>query len=126
MFSKTLFVSLALLSSLVAPILAHGTITGVSGANGVQAAGYVIYAQIVLSSIDSSFLFICRFGIIASTPRNGALPKPFEQDTSVIRDNEIQAGTTGVCGRTKAGGNNDVATQLASQYLPFFVIPCLR
>lgn len=93
MFSKTILASLALLSSLVAPALGHGTITAITGANGVQAAG---------------------FGILASTPRNGALPKPFEQDTSVIRDNEIQAGTTGVCGRTKAGGNNDVATQMAN------------
>lgn len=39
MYSKTLLASLALLSSLVAPALGHGTITGVSGANGVQAAG---------------------------------------------------------------------------------------
>ncbi|KAJ7033227.1 hypothetical protein C8F04DRAFT_1104962, partial [Mycena alexandri] len=69
------------------------TITGVTGANGVQAAG---------------------FGIIASTPRNGGLPKPFEQDTSVIRDNAIASGKTGVCGSTAAGGNNDVAAQLAA------------
>jgi len=37
---------------------------------------------------------------------------PFEQDTSVIRQNEIQSGKTGVCGSTEAGGNNDVASQL--------------
>ncbi|KAJ6498188.1 hypothetical protein DFH09DRAFT_1052141 [Mycena vulgaris] len=72
---------------------AHGTITGVTGANGVQAAG---------------------FGIIASTPRDGSSPKPFEQDTSVIRDKEMASGKTGPCGRTAAGGNNDVASQLAA------------
>lgn len=55
----------------------------------------------------------CRFGVIASTPRDGSTPKPFEQDTSIIRDNEIKNGATDVCGKTKAGGNNDVATQLA-------------
>ncbi|KAJ6529242.1 hypothetical protein B0H19DRAFT_1384955 [Mycena capillaripes] len=84
----------AAVSSLVLlNVQAHGTITGVTGANGVQAAG---------------------FGILASTPRTGSTPKPFEQDTSVIRDKEIASGKTGVCGRTAAGGNNDVAAQLAA------------
>jgi len=70
---------------------AHGVLTAISGANGVTAQG---------------------FGVIASTPRTGSTPNPFEQDTSVIRQNEIQSGKTGVCGRTKAGGDNDVTTQL--------------
>ncbi|KAJ7071195.1 putative gEgh 16 protein [Mycena amicta] len=89
MFFNTLLVLLAVCSS----VRAHGTITGVTGANGVQAAG---------------------FGIIASTPRTGSSPKPFEQDTSIIRDREISSGKTGACGRTNAGGNNDVAAQLAA------------
>ncbi|KAJ7853358.1 hypothetical protein B0H14DRAFT_2354431 [Mycena olivaceomarginata] len=83
----------SLLSSARRLILRTGTITGVTGANGVQAAG---------------------FGIIATTPRTGSSPKPFEQDTSVIRDKEISSGKTGACGRTAAGGNNDVASQLAA------------
>ncbi|KLO17923.1 hypothetical protein SCHPADRAFT_820613 [Schizopora paradoxa] len=70
---------------------AHGVLTAISGTNGVTAQG---------------------FGVIASTPRTGSTPNPFEQDTSIIRTNEIQNGQTGVCGRTKAGGNNDVTTQL--------------
>jgi len=77
----------------ISQVAAHGTITSVTGANGVQGAG---------------------FGIIADTPRDGALPVPFEQDTSVIRDNAIASGQTGACGKTKAGGNNDVASQLAA------------
>ncbi|KAJ6509367.1 hypothetical protein C8R47DRAFT_1182772 [Mycena vitilis] len=93
MFFNTLLVLSAVSSSALLNVQAHGTITAVTGANGVQAAG---------------------FGIIASTPRNGASPKPFEQDTSVIRDKEIASGKTGVCGRTAAGGNNDVAAQLAA------------
>ncbi|KAJ7630767.1 putative gEgh 16 protein [Roridomyces roridus] len=93
MFFNTLTVFSALAASTFLNVHAHGTITGVTGANGVQAAG---------------------FGIIASTPRNGATPVPFEQDTSVIRNNEIASGKTGVCGSTKAGGNNDVASQLAA------------
>jgi len=93
MFFNTFFVFVAVSSSALLNAHAHGTITGVTGANGVQAAG---------------------FGIIASTPRNGASPNPFEQDTSVIRDKSIASGKTGVCGSTKAGGNNDVATQLAA------------
>ncbi|KAJ6550207.1 hypothetical protein B0H19DRAFT_952140 [Mycena capillaripes] len=111
MFFNTFIVFAAISSSALLNVHAHGTfsrprchplihltehagtITGVTGANGVQAAG---------------------FGIIATTPRNGATPKPFEQDTSVIRDKEITSGKTGACGRTAAGGNNDVASQLAA------------
>ncbi|THG95016.1 hypothetical protein EW145_g8040 [Phellinidium pouzarii] len=70
---------------------AHSVITNVAGANGVAAQA---------------------FGVIASTPRDGSTPVPFEQDTSIIRNQEIQNGQAGVCGRTKAGGDNDVATQL--------------
>jgi len=72
---------------------AHGTITEIQGANGQTAPG---------------------FGILASTPRNCAQPNPCEQDTSVIRQNAIASGKTGPCGSTKAGGNNDVTTQLAA------------
>ncbi|KAJ7275214.1 hypothetical protein B0H12DRAFT_245881 [Mycena haematopus] len=93
MFFNTFVVFAAISSSGLLNVQAHGTITGVTGANGVQAAG---------------------FGIIATTPRDGSTPNPFEQDTSVIRNVEIASGKTGVCGRTKAGGNNDVATQLAA------------
>ncbi|KAJ7706364.1 hypothetical protein B0H17DRAFT_1156667 [Mycena rosella] len=104
MFFNTFLVFAAVSSHTFLNAHAHGTITGVTGANGVQAAG---------------------FGIIASTPRDGSTPNPFEQarqdtkpfifqDTSVIRDNAIASGKTGVCGSTKAGGNNDVATQLAA------------
>jgi len=93
MFFNTFLVFAAVSSSAFLNVQAHGTITGVTGANGVQAAG---------------------FGIIASTPRDGSTPVPFEQDTSVIRNVEIDSGKTGVCGRTKAGGNNDVAAQLAA------------
>ncbi|KAJ7674406.1 hypothetical protein B0H17DRAFT_1241221 [Mycena rosella] len=93
MFFNTFLVFAAVSSHTFLNAHAHGTITGVTGANGVQAAG---------------------FGIIATTPRDGSTPKPFEQDTSVIRDNAIASGKTGVCGSTKAGGNNDVASQLAA------------
>lgn len=93
MFSATSTFVLTALLAYINPAIAHGTITAVTGANGVQGAG---------------------FGIIADTPRNGGLPIPFEQDTSIIRDREINSGKTGVCGRTPKGGNNDVTTQLAA------------
>ncbi|KAJ7463001.1 hypothetical protein FB451DRAFT_1266548 [Mycena latifolia] len=93
MFFNTFIVFAAVSASALLKVQAHGTITGVTGANGVQAAG---------------------FGIIASTPRDGSTRKPFEQDTSVIRDKDIASGKTGVCGSTLAGGNNDVAAQLAA------------
>lgn len=78
-----------------------------------------------------------RFGIIASTPRDGTTRRPFQQDTSIIRDREITSGKAGfviyhlqfvtralhfmpsVCGRTLAGGNNDVQSQLTGEFLPF-------
>ncbi|KAF8213242.1 hypothetical protein K438DRAFT_1564710 [Mycena galopus ATCC 62051] len=111
MFFNTFIVFAAISSSALLNVQAHGTfssfllpsprrltrwagtITGVTGANGVQASG---------------------FGILASTPRDGSTPVPFEQDTSVIRNAEIASGKTGVCGSTKAGGNNDVTSQLAA------------
>ncbi|PAV17868.1 gEgh 16 [Pyrrhoderma noxium] len=93
MFSKIQLVSLTLYAVLIAQVQAHGTITAITGANGVNGQG---------------------FGIIASTPRNGATPVPFEQDTSIIRNLEIKSGKTGVCGRTKAGGNNNVEEQLTA------------
>ncbi|KAJ7653762.1 hypothetical protein B0H17DRAFT_1214618 [Mycena rosella] len=105
MFFNTFLVFAAVSSHTFLNAHAHGTITGVTGANGVQAAG---------------------FGIIATTPRDGSTPKPFEQDTSVIRDNAIASGKTGVCGSTKAGGNNDVASQLAGLFpYPSAVFPSL-
>lgn len=89
--------SSSLLSLLVAfvsfnLVAGHGALTTITGANGITSAG---------------------FGIDPSTPRDGSRPTPFEQDTSVIRNNEIQSGKTDVCGRTKIGGNNDVPTQMA-------------
>jgi hypothetical protein len=37
-----------------------------------------------------------------------------QQDSSIIRDNEIARGTADACGRTRAGGNNNIATMLAA------------
>ncbi|KAJ7106617.1 hypothetical protein C8R44DRAFT_714955 [Mycena epipterygia] len=92
MFFNTFLVFAAISSSAFLDAHAHGALTGITGANGVQAAG---------------------FGIIASTPRTGSTRKPFEQDTSIIRDKDIAAGGS-VCGRTLAGGDNNVAAQLAA------------
>jgi hypothetical protein len=50
-------VVLGLFASLFSTVHGHGTMVAIQGANGVTAAG---------------------MGIIASTPRNGALPVPFE------------------------------------------------
>ncbi|MGF1973962.1 hypothetical protein, partial [Staphylococcus aureus] len=60
--------------------------TSITGANGITGVG---------------------FGVDAATPRDGSSPNPFEQDTSIIRDNEIQSGKSDVCGRTKIGGVNN-------------------
>ncbi|KAF9494224.1 hypothetical protein BDN71DRAFT_1393557 [Pleurotus eryngii] len=74
-------------------VSAHGVITAVTGANGVTGAG---------------------FGVDASTPRDGSRRNPFQQDSSIIRDKEITSGKADVCGRTLAGGVNDVQTMLAA------------
>ncbi|CAE7173042.1 unnamed protein product [Rhizoctonia solani] len=66
MFARVLY-----LSALVSLVAAHGTITAVKGANGITGAG---------------------MGIDPNTPRDGTAAKPFQQDTSVIRDREIQSG----------------------------------
>jgi hypothetical protein len=63
---------------------------------------------------DSLTNVLVPIGIDPSTPRDGSRANPFQQDTSIIRDNEIASGKTGGCGRTKIGGNNDVASQLSA------------
>ncbi|KAI9219261.1 hypothetical protein BC828DRAFT_406852 [Blastocladiella britannica] len=66
----------------------HGAITGVKGIGGPEGKA---------------------LGIVDTTPRTGTTRKPFQQDTSIIRDREIKSGRTGPCGRTLGGGNNDIA-----------------
>jgi len=92
LLKNTIF-ALAVLLASSSQVFGHGAITAVTGANGVKAAG---------------------FGIIASTPRDGSRRRPFQQDTSVIDDKDISRGRTGVCGKTLAGGNNDVQAQLTA------------
>lgn len=94
------FSSLLALFALAGSASAHGVLTAVKGANGVTAQG---------------------FGVISTTPRTGTTRNPFQQDTSIIRNIEIQTNRAGVCGRTLAGGNNNVATQLAGIYLSSYV-----
>ncbi|KAF9493837.1 hypothetical protein BDN71DRAFT_1394232 [Pleurotus eryngii] len=86
------FYQLVLLAAAI-QVNAHGVLTAVTGTNGITAQG---------------------FGVVATTPRTGSRRNPFQQDSSIIRDREIQRGTTGACGRTLAGGNNNVQTMLAT------------
>ncbi|CAE7056130.1 unnamed protein product [Rhizoctonia solani] len=81
-------------STLISLALAHGTITAVKGANGISGAG---------------------MGIDPTTPRNGAGAQPFQRDTSIIRDGEIQAGRVGPCGRTSQKGALDMAAEMAGK-----------
>ncbi|KZV86992.1 hypothetical protein EXIGLDRAFT_741483 [Exidia glandulosa HHB12029] len=88
------FSSTLVFASVLLPVVyGHGVITNVQGANGATGAG---------------------FGVIADTPRDGTRAKPFQQDSSIIRDREIERGTATACGRTKAGGVNDIATNVAA------------
>jgi len=91
MQSNALFI-LCLVAAAFAPMArAHGVITAVSGANGMEGAG---------------------FGMVSSTPRDGTGRNPFQTDSSIIRDREVASGKASACGRTLAGGTNDIADDL--------------
>ncbi|KAG9088722.1 hypothetical protein FS749_001944 [Ceratobasidium sp. UAMH 11750] len=81
------------LSALASLAAAHGLITAVHGNNGVTGAG---------------------MGVDPSTPRNGVTAKPYQQDTSIIRDSEIMTGKVGPCGRTKQRGAIDIDAEMAA------------
>ncbi|KAG9126578.1 hypothetical protein FRC07_002918 [Ceratobasidium sp. 392] len=91
MLAKTTFVSILAALAAVSSVSAHGVITRVAGSNGVEGQG---------------------FGVDDSTPRDGTRRNPFQQDSSIIRDREIAGGQAGPCGRTLAGGVNDVVAQM--------------
>ncbi|CAE6456497.1 unnamed protein product [Rhizoctonia solani] len=80
-----------LLLSVASSVTAHGALVAVTGSNGVTAQG---------------------FGVVDTTPRDGTRRNPFQTDTSIIRDKEIASGDAGACGRTLAGGVNDMAAQM--------------
>ncbi|KAL4263485.1 hypothetical protein AB1N83_006171 [Pleurotus pulmonarius] len=73
-------------------VSAHGVITEVFGANGISSTG---------------------FGVVATTPRDGSTRIPFQLDSSIIRDLEIDNGSSDICGRTLGGGVNVVQAMLA-------------
>ncbi|KAH7341272.1 hypothetical protein B0J17DRAFT_567547 [Rhizoctonia solani] len=101
MFSKTsAFSSVLLILAAISSVNAHGALVAVTGSNGVDGQG---------------------FGIVETTPRDGTRRQPFQTDTSIIRDREIASGDAGPCGRTLAGGVNDMTAQMeaaASAGLP--------
>uniref|UniRef100_A0A0S1MJ21 Secreted protein n=1 Tax=Phakopsora pachyrhizi TaxID=170000 RepID=A0A0S1MJ21_PHAPC len=77
---------------------AHGVITSVEGANGQTGSA---------------------FGMVESTPRDGTRTNPFQTDSSIIRDREVSSGKASACGRTLAGGNNDIASDMSSGGGPY-------
>ncbi|KAI9190289.1 hypothetical protein H9P43_001730 [Blastocladiella emersonii ATCC 22665] len=81
-------VLLALLATAATSVNAHGAIVGAQGIAGPQGKA---------------------LGVLESVPRTGTGRNPFQTDTSIIRDGEIRSGRSGPCGRTIAGGNNDMA-----------------
>lgn len=64
----------------------HGALTEVKGLNGITGTALAI----------------------TNTPRTGAGARPFQQDTSVIRDRDISSGATSACGKTKESGAFDM------------------
>ncbi|QRV82101.1 gEgh 16 protein [Ceratobasidium sp. AG-Ba] len=79
------------LSALASLVAAHGVITEVKGANGVTGI---------------------PMGVDTTTPRDGTRANPFQRDTSIIRDREIQSGKVGPCGRTNQAGAIDIASEI--------------
>ncbi|CAE6444134.1 unnamed protein product, partial [Rhizoctonia solani] len=92
MFSKSQVASILLALFAATAVNAHGAIVAVKGENGVNGQA---------------------FGIVESTPRDGTRRNPFQTDTSIIRDKEIASGDASGCGRTLAGGVNDMAAQMS-------------
>ncbi|PSN65866.1 hypothetical protein BS50DRAFT_399741 [Corynespora cassiicola Philippines] len=85
--------SLAAIAAMAATVSAHGVITEVQGANGVNMPG--------LSVQDG-------------TPRDCASPRcGSEADTSIIRDREM-GGKASALGRTQGGGPVDAASAIAN------------
>ncbi|GAB1522160.1 hypothetical protein RhiTH_005271 [Rhizoctonia solani] len=92
MFSKSQVASILLALFAATAVNAHGAIVAVKGENGVNGQA---------------------FGVVDTTPRDGTKRNPFQTDTSIIRDKEIASGDAQACGRTLAGGVNDMAAQMS-------------
>ncbi|EKG20542.1 hypothetical protein MPH_02069 [Macrophomina phaseolina MS6] len=85
--------AVVLLAALAAQTTAHGVVTEIQGANGVNMPG--------LSVIDG-------------TPRDSPSPASgAEADTSIIRDRELGGGKASALGRTQGGGPVDAASAIA-------------
>uniref|UniRef100_A0A0S1MIJ5 Secreted protein n=1 Tax=Phakopsora pachyrhizi TaxID=170000 RepID=A0A0S1MIJ5_PHAPC len=83
---------LALCLVAISQVNAHGAITAVQGSNGMTGEA---------------------FGVDQSTPRDGTKRNPFQTDSSIIRDREIASGKSSACGRTLAGGNNEIGAAMS-------------
>lgn len=73
-------------ATLLTLVAGHGALTEVKGLNGVVGTALAI----------------------TDTPRTGAGARPFQRDTSVIRDRDISSGATSACGKTKESGAFDM------------------
>ncbi|KAG8830366.1 hypothetical protein FRC18_008207 [Serendipita sp. 400] len=88
MRSLQAFVTLIALAS---SVYGHGAIVAIQGANGVSAMA---------------------MGVVATTPRDGTRRNPFQTDSSIINDEEIESGEASPCGRTLQGGVNQIASEV--------------
>lgn len=85
--------SIAFVSAMAASVQAHGTITEIMGANGVNMNG---------------------LGVIDGTPLDCPTPScGAEADTSIIRKNEMGTGKASALGRTEGGGPVDAAKAIS-------------
>jgi hypothetical protein len=88
------FTQYTLIAALAASVSAHGVVTKITGANGVEMPGLTI---------------------ADGTPRDCSSNGCGSQaDTAIIRDREIASGKTGPLGRTQGNGNVDAAVMIGA------------
>jgi hypothetical protein len=110
---RGIFTTLAILLSVAATVRSHGVLTGVSGANGVNAIGFAVVEGTPRDT--GRGVKKVEVGLVSPGRLHCALTI-LQGDTSIIRDKEIKSGKVQGCGRTEFGGNTDVATSLAGEY----------
>lgn len=104
---------LLLLTLLATPATAHGVVTEIQGANGVNMPG-LSGAYLPSSPLRHSILTF-PLPVADGTPRDCSSNGCGSQaDTAIIRDREIRAGTVGPLGRTQGNGPIDAATMVAN------------
>jgi len=85
-----MFAKIISVAALLSVVSAHGVIVNAQGEKGPASVG---------------------FKVLTNIPRNCTLINPCQQDTTIIRQAEIDANVVNGCGRTELDGNIDIGTE---------------